>query len=104
MNQSKGLKLGLLIACVIALIWVWMPRATYPKVTSHESDRILRMLSTACGSSSPERLQVVKEELAKLQLPAEESDAFQKIIAMADDGRWKDAQRASLDMASDQVK
>ncbi|MBL8892301.1 MAG: hypothetical protein JNL67_20160 [Planctomycetaceae bacterium] len=103
MNQNNAFRLGLLFVVVIALVWVWMPRTKYPKVTSHESDRILRMLSTACGSSSSERLQVVKEELAKLQLPPEELKAFQEIISMADEGRWKQAQKASLAMASDQV-
>ncbi len=88
---------------MLALVWVWMPRATYPKVTSPESDKILRLLGTACGSRSPERLQNVKDVIAKTQLPPEELQAFEQIIALADDGRWEQAQQASRDMATDQV-
>jgi hypothetical protein len=103
MNQNQLLKLSLLTICVAALIWVWMPRATYPKISSPDSDRVLRLLSTACGSQSSERLQNVKDEIAKLSLPDAERNAFQQIIALADEGRWKEAQAASIQMASDQV-
>lgn len=103
MNQSSLLKLGLLVLAVAALIWVWMPRATYPKVGSHESDRVLRMLGTACGSRNSERLQNVKDEMAKLQLPDAELKAFQQIIDLADQGRWPEAHRATLQMAEDQI-
>lgn len=103
MSQSSLLKLALLTVCVLALIWVWMPRATFPKVSSPDSDRILRLLSTACGSQNSDRLQSVKDELAKLSLPEAESNAFQQIISLADAGRWKEAQTASLQMANDQV-
>ena len=103
MNQSSLLKLGLLAVCVGALIWVWMPRTTYPKVTSPESDRILRLLGTACGSQNEERLQNTKAEIAKLQLPEAEQQAFARIISLAEAGRWEEAKQASIEMAEDQV-
>ena len=103
MNQTNFWKMGLLVFSIGLLIWIWMPRATYPKVSSPESDRILRMLGTACSSRSSERIENVKAEIAKLNLPEAESKAFEQIIALADEGRWPEAQRASLLMAADQI-
>lgn len=97
-------KIGILVVAAGACLWLWLPRTTYPRISSPESDQLMRQLATACGSQNAERLQVVKDELAKLELSETERQAFQRIIDMADQGRWREAQQASIQFAADQVR
>ncbi len=103
--DSGGLwKIGLLVVVAGACLWLWLPRATYPRIGSAESDQLMRKLATACGSQNAERLQVVKDELAKLEMSEVERQAFQRIIDMADRGSWREAHQASIQFATDQVR
>lgn len=105
MADSGGMwKIGLLVIVAGACLWLWLPRSTYPRIGSPESDHLMRQLGTACGSQSTERLQVVKDELAKLEMSEVERQAFQRIIDMADRGRWREAHQASIQFARDQVR
>ncbi len=103
-NNTGWMKIGLLVICIAALVWVWAPRPKYPKISSRESDRLIRLLATSCGSQNKELLQQAKDELTTLKLPDSERQSFEKIIRMADDGNWKGAHQASIQFAQDQVR
>jgi hypothetical protein len=49
-------------------------------------------------------LEEVKKELSSLELPAAEREAFEGIIGLAEAGKWREAHRASIKFAADQVR
>ena len=80
----------------------------YEKVTSEESLNILRQLYTACSAKDPAKLTRVKERIEMAQrngdCTAEESDAFLKVVGMAESGKWEKAAREAYRFAKDQVQ
>jgi hypothetical protein len=98
------IRVGALMVCLVALAWVWLPGKTFPKLSSPESDRLVRLLSTACGRQNAEQLGEVKQELQSLDLPNAERQAFEEIIAIAERGQWREAHQASIKFAADQVR
>jgi len=93
---------------VIPLLVIWWPGCRqYPPVSSVESLYLMKLLYTACNTKDPARLAKVEQEIEKLasvqKLTPAEMEAFNKIIGIAKEGRWQDAERAAFRFAQDQV-
>ncbi len=100
--------IGVLVLLAIGVAVVWWPGCRqYPPVTSRESLTLLRLLNTACNTQDPVRLAEAERQLDDLirreKLTPDERAAFEKIVAMAKAGDWKDAEAAAFKMAEDQV-
>lgn len=94
------------LAVPLAIIW-WPGCREYPAVSSEESLYLMKLLYTACNTKDPVQLARVEEGVQKAtregKLSPPEQEAFAKIIGMAREGEWEDAQQAAFKFAQDQV-
>ena len=111
MEDAPGRSLhGLIGVAVLAvpLLIIWWPGCRqYPPVSSRESLSLLRLLYTACNTRNEKRLSDVEAGVRKLphegKMTAKEKAGFERIIAMARAGKWKEAEQAAFKFARDQV-
>jgi hypothetical protein len=94
------------LAIPLAIIW-WPGCRQYPAVSSEESLFLMKLLYTACNTKDPARLAKVEQGVEKLsregKMTPAEKEGFNKIIGMAKEGRWQDAEKAAFKFAQDQV-
>ena len=80
----------------------------YPAVSSGETVTLIAALRTACSSRSPQRLaralEVIEQRRSKGELADAEYAAFQKIVTMAKEGRWQDAEQETYRFQQAQVR
>lgn len=100
--------LGLAGVLAIPFVVLWWPGCRqYPAVTSAESLYFMKLLYTACNTKDPARLAKVEQGVAAARsagkLTPAEQEAFARIVGLAKEGRWEDAERAAFKFAQDQV-
>lgn len=100
----RGPLLPGLLACLLACGCA----PSYPRIHSRESLEILLALRTACSTQNPERLQKVEKALDQARkagnLSQEEADALYRIIELAREGHWQQADRACRAFQKAQVR
>ncbi len=99
-----GLRLGLMtITCLLA-----SGCREHPKVTSRESQDLIKQFYTACNTRNIERLNECQTKLQQLEtegaISPAESESFNRILQQARAGDWSNAQANSLQFARDQVR
>lgn len=92
----------------VALLVVWWPGCRqYPAVTRKESLKLMKLLYAACNTKDEKRLTEVEKGIERLtregKMTQAEKEGFDKIIAMAKDGKWEKAEDAAFKFAQDQV-
>jgi len=108
-NPRRYWVIALLVVLAIASAYVWWPRwKVYPEVSSRESLQLMKLLYSACNTKDTTRLNKVETDLKKLiaqgKVSEVEQTAYIKIITMAKEGNWKEAEAASFRFAEDQVR
>lgn len=93
---------------MIPLLVIWWPGCReYPAVTSEEGMYLMQLLYTACNTKDPVRLTKTEQGVEKAthegKLSMAEQKAFAKIIGLAKQGQWQDAEKAAFKFAQDQV-
>lgn len=95
-----------LLAVAVALVW-WPGCRQYPPVTSRENLSLMKLLYSACSAQDPARLAKVEQGVARAsregKMTEPEQQAFAKVIALAREGQWREAEKAALRFAQDQV-
>jgi hypothetical protein len=99
--------LGAVLLTLVVLVW-WTTRRQYPPVSSPESLVLIKQVYTACNTKDPARLAQAEQRLEKLlrdsKLTSAEESAYRRILALAREGAWEQAERASFRFAQDQVR
>lgn len=99
-----GIVAGVLL---LGIVIVWWPGCRqYPRVTSKESQNLIRKMYSATNKRDQALLTSVEQDIVKLKsegkLSPSEEQGFLKIIEMAKQGNWQEAQEASFRYAQDQ--
>lgn len=96
--------------------WVWLLAfscllfgcGSYPKVTSRESLDFIKQVYTACNTRNSTRLAECEKQLVTMtndgKIGTVEADAFRKLIDLAKNDRWEEAQNVALKFAQDQIR
>jgi hypothetical protein len=96
-----------LLAVPVLVIW-WPGCRQYPRATSKESIRLMKLVYTACNTKDKARLakaeQAVEKAAREGQLSPPEQEAFRKILDQARAGDWAAAEKASFRFAQDQLR
>ena len=97
-RRACGLLTGLLAACAGC-----RPR---PPAIEFDNRRYSAALRTAANTRSPERLERTKQLIARDQaagrIGTAEQAWYEAIIALAEAGRWAEAERRAIDFRRDQ--
>jgi hypothetical protein len=112
-ESPQNTRLRVLLTCLgvltVLVLFVWWPGCRqYPRVTSKESLRLMKLLYTACNTRDPVRLATVEQGVEKStregKLTETEQNAFRYILDLARSSHWEQAEKASLRFAQDQVR
>lgn len=97
----------LFLACVVYVTGL-AGCGSYPKVTSRESLDFIKQVYTACNTRNAKRLMACEMQLETLsrsgKISNEEMVAFGKVIELAKNEDWDEAQNQALKFAKDQVR
>jgi hypothetical protein len=97
-----------LAGVLVVLLVVWWPGCrAYPRVSSAEGLKLIKLLHTACNTQDANRLATAREHVAQAEAngrvtPAE-ATALRSIIDQAERGAWTAAEQACWQFAQDQV-
>lgn len=94
------------LAVAVAVVW-WPGCRQYPAVTSEQSLGLMKLLYAACNTKDPARLakveRGVEQAVREGKMSPAEQQAFGKILALAKESKWPEAEAAALRFARDQV-
>lgn len=95
----------LFMAC---LLLYWPGCRQYPEATSAESMKLMKLLYAACNTRDAVRLRRAEQRLEQViragKMTEREQESFRKILNLARDGEWEQAEKASFRFAQDQVR
>jgi len=96
----------LVLTIPLAIIW-WPGCRRYPPVSSPESLSLMKLLYAACNTKDPARLSRVEEGVETLsregKMLPRERESFERIIALAKEGQWGEAEQQAFRFAEDQI-
>lgn len=107
-SNSGTLKIGGILVAVTLLIafvvWQWWPT---PPMVDYDNLRYVQLLRTAISSRNAEYVQKVEQAVDQQvkagQMTSVERQHFGKIIKIAGDGDWEQADRMSFDFEAAQL-
>jgi hypothetical protein len=98
---------GIGIAGIVAVL-VASCGPTYPEVSSPKALELLLALHTACSTARADRLEKVADQLDRAwregKITAQDQEALARIVALARQGRWQEAEKACRQFKKAQVR
>ncbi len=106
--DNAWLRRGPMISVLLTCLLAWGCGPSYPKIHSRESLEILLALRTACSTQNLERLRKVEKALDQARkegkLSQEEADTLSRIVELAREGHWQQAEQACRAFQKAQVR